>query len=388
MVAAGDARGGVAEAALELPPVTLVALEVEPLSVPLRDPFVIASGRIDVTRAALVRATVEDAAGRPAGGLGEAAALPPVTREDQPDLLAAIADVAPALRGVRLEAGADRWTALSSAIARALPGSAVARAGVETAILDAWCRAAGVPLARALAGPGAARSPVTSFLTDITLPISDPERMVEAARRHHAAGFDCFKVKVGRDWRADLASLRAVGAAIPGARIRLDANAGFSAADALALLDAVLADGLIVECYEQPCAADDLAGMAEVTARSPVPVIADESFRGAADLDRIVNARAAHGVNLKLVKLGGALASLELGRRARAAGLRLMAGAMVETRVGLLAMAHVVAALGGADYIDLDTAFLLASDPFVGGWSVAGPDIELTGEPGLGVAVR
>jgi L-alanine-DL-glutamate epimerase-like enolase superfamily enzyme len=117
-------------------------------------------------------------------------------------------------------------------------------------------------------------------------------------------------------------------------------------------------------------------------------VVADESFRGAADLDRIVNARAAHGVNLKLVKLGGALASLELGRRARAAGLRLMAGAMVETRVGLLAMAHVVAALGGADWIDLDTAFLLASDPFVGGWSVAGPDIELTGEPGLGVAVR
>ena len=311
MVAAGDARGGAAQAVLELPAVTLVALEVEPLSVPLRDPFVIASGRIDVTRAALVRATVEDAAGRRADGLEVAAALPPVTREDQPDLLAAIADVAPSLRGVRLEAGADRWTALSSAIARVLPGSAVARAGVETAILDVWCRAASVPLARALAGPGAARSPVTSFLTDITLPISDPERMVEAARRHHAAGFDCFKVKVGRDWRADLASLRAVGAAIPGARIRLDANAGFSAADALALLDAVLADGLIVECYEQPCASDDLAGMAEVTARSPVPVVADESFRGAADLDRIVNARAAHGVNLKLVKLGGVLTALE-----------------------------------------------------------------------------
>ena len=113
--------------------------------------------------------------------------------------------------------------------------------------------------------------------------------------------------------------------------------------------------------------------MAEVTARSPVPVVADESFRGAADLDRIVGARAAHGVNLKLVKLGGPLASLELGRRARAAGLRLMAGAMVETRVGMLAMAHVVAALGGVDWIDLDTAFLLAGDPFEGGWSVSGP---------------
>ncbi len=81
-------------------------------------------------------------------------------------------------------------------------------------------------------------------------------------------------------------------------------------------------------------------------------------------------------MNLKLVKLGGPIASLALGRRARAAGLRLMAGAMVETRVGLLAMAHVVAALGGADWIDLDTAFLLASDPFEGGWSVSGPHID------------
>jgi L-alanine-DL-glutamate epimerase-like enolase superfamily enzyme len=59
---------------------------------------------------------------------------------------------------LRLEPTADRWTALSSAIARVLPGSAVARAGVETAILDAWCRSAGLPVARALAGPGAARS--------------------------------------------------------------------------------------------------------------------------------------------------------------------------------------------------------------------------------------
>jgi L-alanine-DL-glutamate epimerase-like enolase superfamily enzyme len=271
---------------------------------------------------------------------------------------------------------------LAAAIARGLPHSAVARAGVESAILDAWCRAAGVSVARAL---GAPPGPLPVLLTDITLPISDPDRMAAAARRHHAAGFSCFKVKVGRDWRADRASLRAVAAAVPGAQFRLDANAGFSAGDALALLDAVLADGLALECYEQPCAADDLAGMAEVTARSPVPVVADESFRGAPDLERIVAQRAAHAVNLKLVKLGGPIAAVALGRQARAAGLRLMAGAMVESRVGLLAMAHAVGALGGADWIDLDTAFLLAADPFAGGWSVTGARIELSGGAGLDV---
>ena len=62
------------------------SIAVRPLSVPLIDPFTIASGRIEATRAALVEATVRDErAGGRATGLGEAAALPPVTHEDQPD---------------------------------------------------------------------------------------------------------------------------------------------------------------------------------------------------------------------------------------------------------------------------------------------------------------
>jgi L-alanine-DL-glutamate epimerase-like enolase superfamily enzyme len=362
---------------------TIATIDVEPLSIRLREPFVIATGRIDTTRAALVRATLDDGRGRRATGLGEAAALPPVTREDQPELLAEIAAAAPALRGVAV-AGPDD---VAGAVMRALPGSRVARAGVEAALLDAYARLAGVPLHAALGG-GATGAGATELHTDITLPISDPERMAAGARAHRRAGFTCFKVKVGRDWRADIASLRAVGAAVPDARFRLDANAGFGAPDALALLDAALGDGLHVECFEQPCAAGDLDGMAEVAARSSVPVVADESFRTADDLERIVDARAARAVNLKLGKLGGPVAALALARRARAAGLRLMAGAMVETRVGLLAMAHVVAALGGVDWVDLDTAFLLADDPFDGGWTFDGPRLQLSGAPGLGITAR
>jgi L-Ala-D/L-Glu epimerase len=323
-----------------------------------------------------VDATLEDQSGRRAMGLGESAALPPVTREDQPELLQTIATAAGGLRGAAVASLDD----LDRRLTVSFPDGWVARAGVETAILDAAARLAGVPLYRALGGAQA--SPLT---TDITLSIADPESMAAAATRHARAGFSCFKVKVGRDWRADCASLRAVAAAVPGARFRLDANAGFTAAEALALLDTALGDGLTIECYEQPCAAEDLAGMAEVTACAPVPVVADESFRGPADLDRLLAARAAGAVNLKLAKLGGPLAALALGRRARAAGLRLMAGAMVETRVGLLAMAHVVAALGGVEWVDLDTAFLLADDPFDGGWQTDGPQLRLSDEPGLAI---
>ncbi len=358
--------------------VSIVDITVAPLSIALCEPFVIATGRMDATRAALVRATLEDGRGRRATGLGESAALPPVTREDQPELLQLIATAAAGLRGTTLESSDQ----LDRLLSERLP-SHVARAGVESAILDGAARLHRVPLWRALGG---AEAP--ALLTDITLSISDPERMAAAAVRFAGAGFSCFKVKVGRDWRADCASLRAVAAAVPGARFRLDANAGFAAREALALLDRALADGLTIECYEQPCAADNLAGMAEVTARAPVPVVADESFRGPADLDRLLTARAASAVNLKLAKLGGPLAALALGRRARAEGLGLMAGAMVETRIGLLAMAHVVAALGGVDWVDLDTALLLADDPFTGGWRVDGPRVQLTAEAGLDVEAR
>lgn len=357
-------------------PVTVVSLTATPLSIPLLEPFVIATGRIDATRAVLVRATLEDQHGRRATGMGEAAALPPVTREDQPELLSAIDGAAAGARGTMLAQLSDA-AALAT---RLLPHSTVARAGVEAALLDAWARLEDVPLYALF---GASTAP--PLFTDITLPISDAQQMATLARRHRAAGFTCFKVKVGRDWQADLRALRAVAATVADARFRLDANAGFTAADAGALLDAALADGLAIECYEQPCATPDLAGLAALTARSAVPIVADESFRGEADLDALLAAQAVHGVNLKLTKLGGPLATLALARRARGAGLRLMAGAMVETRLGLLAMAHVVAALGGVDWVDLDTAFLLADDPFTGGWTFAGPRLQLTEQPGLGV---
>jgi L-alanine-DL-glutamate epimerase-like enolase superfamily enzyme len=346
--------------------------------VPLREPFVIATGRMDATRAALVEVTLEDAAGRRATGLGEAAALPPVTREDQPDLLRAVAAAHPALVGATFAdlAGAD------AALAAALPGSPVAQAGVAGALADAWARLVGEPLHALLGGAGAP-PPLT---TDITLPIGAPDHVAGLARGYRAAGFDCFKVKVGRDRRADHAALVAVAAAVPDARFRLDANAGYTARDALALLELLARDGLHLECFEQPCARDDLAGMAEVAARSPVPVVADESFRGADDLDRLTAARAAQGVNLKLAKLGGPAAAVALGREARRRGLSLMAGAMVETRVGIATMAHVVAALGGVDWVDLDTAFLLTDDPFAGGYDAEGARLTLA--PGSGTGVR
>jgi L-alanine-DL-glutamate epimerase-like enolase superfamily enzyme len=342
------------------------SLAGRPLSVPLKEPFVIATGRVDATRAVEIEACVRWRDGV-AVGLGEAACLPPVTREDQ-------ADVLRELSGRTFRRGSD------------LDGlGVVARAGAETAICDAMARIAGSPL-RALLAPAGART--DTLETDVTIAIGEPARMAALAREWSALGFSALKIKVGKDLDADVRALEAVGRAAPGARLRVDANGGQSADEALALAAACERLGLVVECWEQPCAADDLEGMARVADALDAPVIADESVKTIDDLHLLVSRRYADGVNLKLAKSGGLLPCLAIGQAARAAGLRLMVGGMVETRLGMTAAANLACALGGADFVDLDTAWLLAEDPYVGGYSARGPHYRLPSAPGLDVRRR
>jgi L-alanine-DL-glutamate epimerase-like enolase superfamily enzyme len=284
---------------------------------------------------------------------------------------------------------------LEGALIDALPEAPVARAGVETAVLDAMARCAGVPL-RELLGGERGRSTRT-LETDITIAIGEPERMAELAREWFGRGFRALKIKIGKgmgaDLDADLRSLEAVGRAAPEARLRIDANAGYTAAQAIAVAAACerLGLGPAIECWEQPCAAADVEGMREVAAKVRAPVVADESVKGLDDLRALVRAPYAAGVNLKLAKMGGVLAAYRVGQEARAAGLKIMTGGMVETRLGMTAAAHVACALGGVEYVDLDTAWLLEGDPYTGGYAAdkgVGALYSMPDDAGLGIERR
>jgi L-alanine-DL-glutamate epimerase-like enolase superfamily enzyme len=363
-------------------------LEGAALSVPLREPFVIASGRVDSTRAVEVRAHVRWQ-GRRAIGLGEAGCLPPVTREDQDDALREVLRAASSLVGQALLGDAR---SLEDALLDAVPDAPVARAGIETAVLDAMARCAGVPLRALLGGD---RGRVTRELeTDVTIAIGAPARMAELAREWTARGFRALKIKVGKDLGkdvdADIRSLEAVGRAAPGARLRIDANAGYTASQAIAVAQACerLGLGPAVECWEQPCAAHDLEGMREVAAAVRAPVIADESVKTFDDFRELARRRYAAGVNLKLAKNGGVLAAHRMGLAAQDERLAIMTGGMVETRLGMTAAAHIVCALGGVDYVDLDTAWLLADDPYNGGYAGDGARYVMPEDAGLGIERR
>ena len=347
----------------ELKEAIVESIAVRPLSVPLLEPFVIASGRVETTQAVEVEAHVRWR-GQRALGLGEAACLPPVTKETP-------ADVLRALGGRTID------------VARLAEIGPVARAGVETAVLDAMARIAGLPLRAFLDAERGSRT--ASLETDVTVAIADPSKMASLARAWVERGFAALKVKVGKDPDTDVRALEAIGRAAPSATLRVDANAGYTASQALSVARACERLGLTIECWEQPCAADDLEGMARVAAELEAPVVADESVTSLAALRAVVTQRAADGVNLKLGKLGGIQAAMAVGEAAREAGLSLMVGGMVETRLGMTAAANVACALGGVEFVDLDTAWLLAGDPYVGGYLADGRRYTMPDAPGLGI---
>ena len=238
---------------------------------------------------------------------------------------------------------------------------------LDGALHDLAARRLGVPVYRML---GLGRpEPVSAH----TLGIADMETTVADAER--LRGYPILKVKIG-DWD-DVRTLRAVRE-VSEAELWVDANEAFSTEEAVELARQLRG---IVGMIEQPVPAS--AGLEELRAVTeaahPVPVIADEGAVDARDVPKL--AGSVSGVNVKLAKCGGIRGALAMVHAARAHGMRLMLGCMIETSLGIAAAAHVS---GLFDFVDLDGAMLLADDPFAGLVYDDGR-ILLPNAPGLGV---
>jgi L-alanine-DL-glutamate epimerase-like enolase superfamily enzyme len=250
-----------------------------------------------------------------------------------------------------------------------LPPSALA--ALDNAMHDLAARRLGVPVYRLL---GLAKpEPVSAY----TLGIADRETTVADAERLRE--FPVLKVKVG-GWE-DVETLRAVREA-SGSDLWVDANEAFSPGEAVEVVAELKELG--VRMIEQPVPASAGLGCPGqgLGAASPVPVMADESAVAARDVPAL--AGYVGGVNVKLAKCGGIRGALEMIHTARAHGMLVMLGCMVETSLGISAAAHIS---GLVDFLDLDGAMLLADDPYVGPTYDNGR-ILLSEEPGLGVVPR
>jgi L-alanine-DL-glutamate epimerase-like enolase superfamily enzyme len=275
--------------------------------------------------------------------------------------------VADAMEGVEIR---DPWD-IEGTLAHndALPPSALT--ALDNAMHDLVGRRLGVPVYRLL---GLGRpEPVSAY----TLGIADRETTVAEAKKLRA--HPILKVKVG-GW-GEIETLRAVRESSK-AGLWVDANEAFSPEEAVEVVQELREIG--VGMIEQPVPAsagpEALRGATE--AAFPVPVIADESAITARDVPRL--AGCVSGVNVKLAKCGGLRRALEMVHTARAHGMLVMLGCMVETSLGISAAAQISDLF---DFVDLDGAMLLADDPFQGPVYDNGR-IFLPEAPGLGVVPR
>ena len=249
-----------------------------------------------------------------------------------------------------------------------LGGNGAVHAAIGAALHDWIGKKLGQPLWR-LWGLDPADAPLSSF----TIGIDSPEVMAEKTRE--AAEYPVLKIKLGTG--DDEARLAAVREAAPDKILRVDANAAWTPRSAVE--GCALCADYGVEFVEQPLPPHRDADLAFVRRRSSVPIIVDESSIVSTDIPAL--AGLCDGVNIKLAKCGGPREAIRMVHVARAHGLQVMLGCMLETTLGIAPAAHVSPLV---DYADLDGAALLADDPFAGP-HLDGGRIVLGEEPGLGV---
>jgi L-alanine-DL-glutamate epimerase-like enolase superfamily enzyme len=334
----------------------MLALRSRRFDLQLRHTFRLARGASDERHNLLVELEHEGLV-----GLGEAA---PIERYDQNWRSAAAATETIVDRLV------DPAHFFDAANRLAPRGQAAAEAAIDMALRDLAGQRLQAPLYELL-GIDPSSPPPTSF----TIGMDTPEAVV--AKVEEAGDYEILKVKMGSD--DDRRILEAVRD-VADRPLRVDANEGWTLEGAVERLEWLHKMG--VELVEQPLPAGELEAMIELRRLSPLPLIADESIHRASDIPRL--AQAFDGINIKLMKCGGIGEALRMIATARAHGMQIMLGCMVETSLAITAAAHLAPLV---DFADLDGNLLITNDPFVGAEVVHGR-LVLPDGPGLGVTPR
>lgn len=351
----------------------ITTIEFCPADVPLVDPFVVATSRLYAAQNVFVRMTLNDGT----VGYGEIAPFPGISDENRETSLVQ----AQVLGNHLLGRSALNYQRLGRELAELAPDHPAARCGMETALLDALTRAAKFPLWALWGG-----ADVRPRETDVTIPITSVERTSELAGTWHDRGFRVFKMKVGHDVDDDVRRLEAVHRRYADVSFVIDPNQGYTREEAACFIRGVTRSGAAIVLLEQPLARDDLEGHARLRRDFQVHVAVDESARSLDDLKAVVQQRAANYLNVKITK-SGLLDGVAMASFAKASGLNVMIGGMVETRVAMGCSYGLVMGLGHVDVLDLDTPLLLGTDPVTGGYTYNGARLQPWDGPGLDLDV-
>ena len=333
-----------------------LSLSLERLALPLVHPFTIARGTEDVAKTAVLRLSWNGLE-----GLGEAA---PIKRYNE-----SVDSVINYFQTNRL-ATDDPY--LIDELLDAVPTPA-ARCALDIALHDLIGKDCGKPLYRLL-GLDPARTPYTSF----TIGIGDPE--LTAKKVADVGDHPILKIKLGTGTpKEEIATIEAIRSKYTGT-IRIDANEGWDAESAVQTLREL--ERFDIEFCEQPIAAGQPEKLRYIREHVKIPIVTDEDSLVAEDLPKLYGC--VDGINVKLVKCGGIRAGLKMIHTARALGLKIMLGCMVESAISATAAAQISALV---DWADIDGPFLTKEDPF-DGVSYDQGKLVLPDAPGLGVTEK
>jgi L-alanine-DL-glutamate epimerase-like enolase superfamily enzyme len=343
------------------------------VKVPLAKPFVVSLGTIYDCESVFVK--IETDAG--ITGFGEGAGFGFVTGETNESVLGAIRLFEPLLTGQNPFAIEH----IHRAMDEKMRGNGSAKAAIDIALYDIMSKAANLPLYQFLGGVK------NRVEIDMTIGIGAPVEMAERAAELSREGFREIKVKAGANPADDAEAMRLIRAAAPAVHIKVDANQGWNVSTALTMLREYEKYG--VEAVEQPVPYWDIDGLAAVRARSPIPIMADESCFTPQDASAIVRRGAADIINIKLMKCGGLYRAAQINAIAEAAGVRCMLGCMLESRLAIAAAAAFVASRPNVLFADLDSFNDFDDAAFVTrSFDYATPWITLPDAPGIGVEIE
>ena len=349
------------------------SIEIGKVSIPLKKPFKTALRTVHSAEDIIVKVMADSGE----VGFGNAPPTAVITGDSQDSIIAAIRDtLAPKLVGMEI----DNLEGIMTALDTGMLHNCSAKAALDIAVYDLFGKRYGLPLYKLFGGY------CRSMETDLTISLNEPEEMVRDSLEAVAEGYTALKLKVGNDPALDIRRVQAIRDAVgPNVKIRLDANQGWNAKEAVRTIRRFEADGLDIELIEQPVKAHDFDGLKYVTAHVETDIMADESAFGPYEVFRLLSMRACDLVNIKLMKAGGLHNAVKIAHFAETMGIQCMMGCMLESKVGITAAASLAAGKRIVTRADLDAAVLLAEDPVVGGVSFDKNQLILSDAPGLGI---
>lgn len=351
----------------------ITGFEVYEMNIPLRTPFITAERRVDALSDIVLKLYTDTGL----TGFGEAPPTKAITGETKESITACLLEK---IRPAVMNRDVEDFDALLDALDQCVDGNTSAKACCDIALFDLYGKMKDQPVYALF---GKAR---TRLETDLTISVREPEQMACDAVAAVQRGFRILKVKVGLDWQKDIDRLIAVRkAAGPDVKLRIDANQGWQAKQAVQVLGEMQRQQIGLELVEQPVKKGDDEGLKYVTEHTDLPVVADESCFSAADAHRIFANHLADMVNIKLMKCGGLHQALRIVKEADQYGASCMLGCMLEAKISVNAAVHLACAKSCITAIDLDGPMLCKEDPVTGGSLFHAPWIDVSSDPGLGI---